>query len=590
MTCDPNQPKPKAYSYVRMSTPEQRNGDSARRQIARSREYAARNHLDLVLNQFDDIGVSAFRGKHAELGALRRFIELVTSGEIVAGSYLLVESMDRLSRQKVMVAFAMLNQIISMGISVVTLDDGQLYSGEVIENQFPSLLIALAAMSRSHEESKRKSGMLTAVWGEKRSNARHTPRTVATKRVPGWLLADRATDQITPIEERVALVVRIFEMVRDGWGAYSVARKLNEERIKPWGTRKNAIWRESYIKKLIRGRAVLGEYQPHIMTYPDGAIQKRVPSGDVIRLYYPIVVSELLYSAANLAMSRRSSSGKGRKGASYSNLFTGLLRCSCGGGYRYLDKGKPPKGGQYLQCSLSHAKGSCAAKPYRYQTIEGVILSALTSIDIALVLGGEAQNKRIGELKQLALDRHVEREDINKELNRVLRVVSSTDTEAPRALSQQLSLIESRLSQAVRLEHEAHTALDEALELDPAKRSAQVETLVSQIRAADGTPQNEHIRRALVGELQRMISYIRVSARSDVAWEILDGDPNWRKKYGVKNEDELRQALIKNNFELTFVYRSGDIQTVIPLEKRNIRTKPNPKFKEWTFYSQVSKQ
>src|ERR1700722_1086131 len=85
-------PRVKAYSYIRMSTPEQLKGDSLRRQLARTREYAERNDLDLI-ESFDDIGISGFLGKNAELGALSRFKALVDEGEIAAGSYLIVESM-----------------------------------------------------------------------------------------------------------------------------------------------------------------------------------------------------------------------------------------------------------------------------------------------------------------------------------------------------------------------------------------------------------------------------------------------------------------------------------------------------------------
>jgi len=57
---------PTAYSYLRMSRPDQLKGDSARRQTQASREYCARTGLqyDETLT-FDDLGVSAFRGKHA---------------------------------------------------------------------------------------------------------------------------------------------------------------------------------------------------------------------------------------------------------------------------------------------------------------------------------------------------------------------------------------------------------------------------------------------------------------------------------------------------------------------------------------------
>ena len=48
-----------------------------------------------------DIGVSAFKGKNAIKGALKKFIELVEAGRIEKGSILILESLDRLSRQQV---------------------------------------------------------------------------------------------------------------------------------------------------------------------------------------------------------------------------------------------------------------------------------------------------------------------------------------------------------------------------------------------------------------------------------------------------------------------------------------------------------
>src|SRR5690606_33715882 len=91
--------KPLAYSYVRMSTDAQQKCDSLRRQTELSKAYAERSGLTLVEDfKLHDIGVSAFKGDNAATGALRRFLEAVENGKIPQGSYLLVESLDRLSR------------------------------------------------------------------------------------------------------------------------------------------------------------------------------------------------------------------------------------------------------------------------------------------------------------------------------------------------------------------------------------------------------------------------------------------------------------------------------------------------------------
>ena len=61
--------KAKAYSYVRFSTPEQLKGDSRRRQLQLSEDYAREHDLDLAEESFQDLGVSAFKGKNAKEGA-----------------------------------------------------------------------------------------------------------------------------------------------------------------------------------------------------------------------------------------------------------------------------------------------------------------------------------------------------------------------------------------------------------------------------------------------------------------------------------------------------------------------------------------
>jgi DNA invertase Pin-like site-specific DNA recombinase len=91
---------PVAYSYFRMSRPEQLRGDSLRRQLALSDAYAVEHNLTLD-NSFQDLGVSALRGKHRTQGALSKFLALVSQGSVEKGSFLLIENLDRLSREEV---------------------------------------------------------------------------------------------------------------------------------------------------------------------------------------------------------------------------------------------------------------------------------------------------------------------------------------------------------------------------------------------------------------------------------------------------------------------------------------------------------
>ncbi len=126
----------KAYSYLRFSTPEQSVGDSFRRQTALAQEYAIRHGLDLDAElTFRDLGISAYRGKNARKGALGAFLKAVDDEIVPEGSFLLVESLDRVTRQDPWEALPLFQLIIIAGITIVTLQDGKSYSrAEMREN------------------------------------------------------------------------------------------------------------------------------------------------------------------------------------------------------------------------------------------------------------------------------------------------------------------------------------------------------------------------------------------------------------------------------------------------------------------------
>src|SRR5262249_43500699 len=94
------QAKRRAFSYVRFSTPEQSKGGSLERQRGLSQAYCERKGLALDNTlTLHDLGVSAFRGDNAKQGHLAAFLEAVTIGKVPQGSVLIVESVDRISRQ-----------------------------------------------------------------------------------------------------------------------------------------------------------------------------------------------------------------------------------------------------------------------------------------------------------------------------------------------------------------------------------------------------------------------------------------------------------------------------------------------------------
>ena len=103
-------------------------------------------------------------------GALGRFIEAVDNGTVPKGSVLLVENLDRLSRDKIRPALNRLGDLLDKGVSIVTLQDDKRYDATSLDN-FSDLMLSLLVMSRAHEESQTKSRRGKAAWEQKRKRA-----------------------------------------------------------------------------------------------------------------------------------------------------------------------------------------------------------------------------------------------------------------------------------------------------------------------------------------------------------------------------------------------------------------------------------
>lgn len=112
----------KAYTYVR-SASQHGASDSLRRQHELTQTYANENDLEII-ETVQDSGVSGYRN-HTE-GALAGLIEQIESGAVEPGSYLLIESLDRLSRDSWAVV-ELLTRIVRRGVMVVTVENGQVF-------------------------------------------------------------------------------------------------------------------------------------------------------------------------------------------------------------------------------------------------------------------------------------------------------------------------------------------------------------------------------------------------------------------------------------------------------------------------------
>ncbi len=376
--------RPKAYSYVRFSTPEQARGDSLRRQMEAAREYAARHDLDFDETlTYQDLGTSAFRGLNIESGKLGEFLDAVRTGVIATGSYLLVESLDRISRETVWQAVGKMHEIVHAGINLVDLSyDGKVYNAETLQKDGGHEFIIMAlGFIRAHQESAMKSRRLLAVYENKRVKAKAGLAEPFTRMLPGWLRWDDAAKRHVAIPERAEVLRTIFAKADEGWGQHRIAAWLNDQKIPTWGgrgkQRKAKHWHRSYVKKLLTNPAVVGTFTPQQKREDRHGKIKREKL-EPIEGYFPTVIEPEVFGRIRARMLAVAPKGRNasRKPAS---IFAGVIRCArCGGLVTRVSKGKYV----YLVCSEAHRKGAsdCAycAVPYRH--VEDALVTNATAI------------------------------------------------------------------------------------------------------------------------------------------------------------------------------------------------------------------
>jgi DNA invertase Pin-like site-specific DNA recombinase len=362
--------QPKAYSYRRFSTPAQEQGDSLRRQTAMAEAWAERRGvpLDTELN-LTDRGVSAFTGANKDVGNLGAFLRAVEDGTVLQGSWLLVENLDRLSREPVFEASFTMQSIVRAGITVVDLSDngGREYNTTTLNSPegIMHMMAMLLSFARGNQESEQKARRVGEAYVNKRNVFRSDQKLTKpyTKRLPAWIRwSDEATDYEL-IEDRAERLRWMFELADEGVGAHSIAAQLNEAKEDTWGAGgwKARYWHRSYVRKLLTNKAAIGVFVPHTVRKVEGRRSKERKPQEPILHRFPAAVDRELFDRVNARLSTTEARGKNANGPVRS-IFAGLMKCQhCGGTVTRVNKGDHV----YLVCAAAHAKaGTC-----RYESV-----------------------------------------------------------------------------------------------------------------------------------------------------------------------------------------------------------------------------
>jgi DNA invertase Pin-like site-specific DNA recombinase len=321
---------PRAYSYQRFSSLKQRKGDSIRRQTEAREKYLSA-HPDLVLDdslRMTDKGVSGFRGKNRQAGtALAAFLAEIEAGRVEPGSVLIVENLDRLSRDQINKALTQFMGILESGVRIVTLSPEREYNEKSITD-IAGLLEPLVIMQRAWEESQMKSVRGQAKWKARRDgvdrwrNGESGGKKIVfdAKVLPAWIKPnkDKTDFEVDPVA--AAVVTRIFRLATDGYSPYRIMKLFNDEGIPSIGRggQYGRTWSPQYIRSILLNRAVIGEFQPRSSAEDDAPVGEPVPG------YFPAVVKPAVFNKVQAAIRGRASQA-GRPAKEDGNLFRGLM-------------------------------------------------------------------------------------------------------------------------------------------------------------------------------------------------------------------------------------------------------------------------
>lgn len=363
----------KAYAYIRYSRIEQQSGDSENRQFNALERFTATTSV-AVEEVIYDRGKSAFRGDNARSGNFKEILERIAKRTIRKDDFLVVESIDRITRQRVLDGVELLQGILKKGIKIYTTNDEKIYSYSDPSRDFETLVMIALIAQRANEESETKSKRLKASWNKRREKAQNGEVIIkAGSGVPFGLRVVENRFEI--VEEERQEIEKLFKLLLE-MGVNTAIARLNETSLKRWNN--------GTLNKILRAKTVIGCMPVCKVEYNSEGKSRKVVTG-FIENYYPKLIETSLFYKAIDAMGKRKIKGwTGNKSEQDFNIFKHQIYCqSCGGkmyydhrGSRYKDKIYP-----FFKCDNARVqKHICSAENVRFEYVLCCFLRCIKSI------------------------------------------------------------------------------------------------------------------------------------------------------------------------------------------------------------------
>ena len=468
-----------AFIYIRFSTPKQEAGSSKDRQIEDCRAYLDRQGWDEA-EVIGDLGISAWKGNHLRTGNLGKFAQRVIDGEIPRGSVLVVQNLDRLSRQEPRKTQRWMEDMWDAGLRIASVRDGKVYDAENLSKNIMDIFDVLYKAKAANDYVEVLSSRVKRSYDKWLEQARLDGTPIGNK-TPAWIrtVGMRPDLRFELIPERMVIVWEIFKLTIDGKPPWAIARAFNERGEKSFTGK---AWERTAIVKIIGNPAIEGD---HVV----GEGKRQTPTGEILHGYYPVAIPADVVAQARAALARRKL-GPGRSRTTINNLFGQKIRCGgCGG--RMMTAGYQSR---YLVCYEGTRGNGCELRTaFRYRPFEKAALDSILNYALDETFFREA-----AKANHLTL-----------EIAQIEKALKDKRAEAERLVGL-LSRIESPTTEAKLAETE-HTI---------GTLTAKLNGLVDSLCEAQGAASTEaHIERVhgVREALEHPDEEIRVSARARVA-------------------------------------------------------------------------
>jgi len=283
-------------------------GDSKRRQIEAGKKWCRKNGVIHSDETFFDPAKSGFKGENlADGGELKRFKDLVDNGTIKAGSILLCENFDRISRLKPIKSYSLFLELINAGIGIVfTLSyDQRVIDSDLLEKETGLLQMILGECIRAHAESARKSRLVSEAKQETRSRILKG-EVIRHNNVPKYFTWNKDTKSYEH-NDKTPLIKDLVADYLNGHSLYSIAGELNRKGVKSMKTQ--GKWSPRSIKSILTNRVLLGEYMGN-------------------KSFFEPIIKQDEFNRLQVLL-EQNTHDRG-KAADLVNIFKGIVFCKCG--------------------------------------------------------------------------------------------------------------------------------------------------------------------------------------------------------------------------------------------------------------------